>query len=147
MKALSNIEENQESVPSQEFIVTSTLSEQNSPQIRDYNEFDDDSEQIEQNPTEDPANDSDCIDESFEEIPTTAMKSLSIAPEVTKPDLIELNPKQKRIFERGNTLAKQNESAQLKKMANEELTLDFVPILNSIETGRITYVLCTVHSM
>ena len=144
MKALSNIEENQESVPSQEFIVTSTLSEQNSPQIRDYNEFDDDSEQIEQNPTEDPGNDSDCIDESFEEIPTTAMKSLSIAPEVTKPDLIELNPKQKRIFERGNTLAKQNESFQLKKMANEELTLDFVPILNSIETGRITYVLFTV---
>ena len=137
------MEENQESVPSQEFVVTSTLSEKNSPQnqIRDYNEFDDDSEQIEKNPTEDPANDSDSIDESFEEIPTTAMKSLSIAPEVQQPDLIELSPRKTeensrkpRIFKRGKELAKQNESGQLAKMTSEELTLDFVPILNSIET-------------
>ena len=138
VKALSIIEENQESAPSQEFIVTSTLSEQFSPQnqVRDYNEFDDDSEQIEKSPIEDPANDSDCIDESFEEIPTTAMKSLSITQEDSRPDLIDLNPSKPRIFERGNTLAKQNESDQLKKMATMELTLDFVPILNSIDWGH-----------
>ena len=124
------------------YVISSELV--SSPQIKDYNEFDDDSEQIE-NKSES------SIEDSFEQIaiqpskttlPTVvrdfdesdhtdgSTKSLprvvqQIIPETVEPEIA---------FKRGHTIAKQADCEKLKLMAEKEVTVDFIPMIDTIET-------------
>ena len=104
-----------------EYLISSEMI--SSGQIRDYNEFDDDSEKIVDHQS----------DDSFEKIATqpNATALTSITRDTTSSSS---NQSVTTKFVRGLHFTKQSECQQLKSMVTKEMTLDFIPMIESIVT-------------
>jgi len=122
IKSLVDIESVPVATPSTaEYLISSEMI--SSGQIRDYNEFDDDSEKIVDHQS----------DDSFEKIATqpNATALTSILRDTTSSSS---NQSVTTKFVRGLHFTKQSECQQLKSMVTKEMTLDFIPIIESIVT-------------